>query len=113
MAIESINPATGKRLKIFRAARWAAVDAALARAERVSRSWRALSMEQRAGGLLAAARVLRDRKERYGRLMSLEMGKPLGQAVAEVEKCAWGCEFFARNAEQLLAEERIPSEACK
>src|SRR5262245_36985022 len=98
MAIESINPATGKRLKVFPATRWAAVDSALARAERASRSWRALSMAERARGLLAAAQMLRDRKERYGRLMSLEMGKPIGQAVAEVEKCAWGCEFFARNA---------------
>src|SRR5262249_54308465 len=66
-----------------------------------------------AGGLLAAAQVLRDRKERYSRLMTLEMGKPIGQAVAEVEKCAWGCEFFARNAERLLAEEPIPTEASK
>jgi succinate-semialdehyde dehydrogenase/glutarate-semialdehyde dehydrogenase len=57
------------------------------------------------------AKILRDRADRYGALMTAEMGKPIGEARAEAEKCAWGCEHFAENAARYLDDEPIASTA--
>ena len=57
------------------------------------------------------AALLRERADRYGRLITIEMGKPIGEAKAEIEKCAWACDHFAENAELYLADERVPSNA--
>ena len=61
----------------------------------------------------AAAQILRRNATEYGRLMAQEMGKPLRQGVAEVEKCAFGCDFFAEHAAQVLADEFVRTEARK
>jgi len=91
MAIQSVNPANGQLNERFKAAKWAAVDAVLARAQRTAAVWRDTPMARRREPMLAAAAVLRERTQRYARLITLEMGKPIGQAVAEVEKCAGAC----------------------
>ncbi len=113
MPIQSINPANGKTLKRFKALPWSGVDAALARAEGAFAEWRMLPFVERGALILRAGQVLRDRVRQYAELMVLEMGKPIGQAVAEVEKCAWACEYFARNAACLLADETVATEARK
>ena len=58
-----------------------------------------------------AAQILRDKKEHYGKILTLEMGKTITQAVAEVEKCAWVCDYYADNAEKILAEEFVETDA--
>ena len=113
MAIESVNPVTAQLLRRFKPATWATVDVALSRAQRAFAKWRALPIEARGRHLAAAARRLRARQATYARLMTLEMGKPIGQSLAEVEKCAWACDYYAEHAQQLLAPEVIPTEATR
>src|SRR6202030_2030156 len=73
--------------------------------------WRRTSFEERATLMSAAAQVLRGSAGDYARLMAQEMGKPVRDGVAEVEKCASGCDFYAENAARFLAREPIATEA--
>ncbi len=113
MAIQSINPATGKTLRRYRPFPSSAIEAALDRAARAFTRWRALPIEARGTCLLKAAQILRDRKPALGKLITLEMGKPIFQSIAEVEKCAWACEYFAENTRALLADEPVATQAYK
>ncbi len=112
MAIESINPATGKLLKRFKPQSWAHVDRALGAAAAAFPAWRKKSYSERGLVLRRAARVLRADKK-LAQLITAEMGKPITQSKAEIEKCAWACEYYADNAERLLAIEVIPTDAQK
>ena len=108
--ITSINPATGRPIAEYEPDE-ARVDAALDRSVAAFRDWRRQSSATRASVLTAAAHILRDRQEQFARLMTSEMGKPIGEARSEVEKCAWACDYFAENGEHLLAPEPAPSDA--
>ncbi len=111
MPIETVNPTTGERVKRFKPFSRAAVEAALAQAQRAFERWRRVPLAERSRLLSAAAALLRREVRRHAELITLEMGKPITQAVAEVEKCAWACEHFAANAAALLADEPIATEA--
>jgi succinate-semialdehyde dehydrogenase/glutarate-semialdehyde dehydrogenase len=113
MSIASINPATGEELKTFDEASADEIDEALAAAASAFLEWRRLSFTERAGFMTRAAADLRANARRYAELITLEMGKPIKQAVAEIEKCAWNCDYFAENAEHFLAEEPAPSDAAE
>ena len=113
MTIASINPATGERLETFEEASTQEVEAALAAAAGAFPEWRRQSFGARAGFLTRAAAELRAGSRKYAQLITLEMGKPIKQAEAEIEKCAWNCEFYAENAEQMLADEPIASNAAQ
>ncbi|MDD9952951.1 MAG: NAD-dependent succinate-semialdehyde dehydrogenase [Candidatus Woesearchaeota archaeon] len=76
-------------------------------------SWKTVPFAERATLMKKAAEVLRANKEQYAQLMTDEMGKLLGDGVAEVEKCAWVCEYYAENAEQFLADELRETDASK
>jgi succinate-semialdehyde dehydrogenase/glutarate-semialdehyde dehydrogenase len=76
-------------------------------------SWRKTGFAQRAPLMHAAARVLRARARELAQLMAREMGKPVRGGMAEIEKCAGGCDFFADNAERFLARENIETEASR
>jgi succinate-semialdehyde dehydrogenase/glutarate-semialdehyde dehydrogenase len=101
--IETINPATGESI------RWHPVmgtEDAAAVAETTGKAayqWGRVSIGDRVQLVGRLASALRDRSEDYARLMTLEMGKPIGQARAEVEKCAWVCEYYAEHAPRFLA----------
>jgi succinate-semialdehyde dehydrogenase/glutarate-semialdehyde dehydrogenase len=111
MPIQTINPATGETLRTFDALTDAEVDARLERAEAVFQRYRHTSFAERSRWMTRAAEILEEDKDALGRLMTTEMGKPLAAAVAEVEKCAWACRFYAENAERLLADEEVPTDA--
>src|SRR6266850_1684320 len=102
-AIESINPATEEVIATFEQFTPEQVEHALAEAVAAFRDWRRHSSGERSAAMRRAAELLRSRKERYAGLITAEMGKPITQAEAEVEKCAWVCEYFADNAERFLA----------
>jgi succinate-semialdehyde dehydrogenase/glutarate-semialdehyde dehydrogenase len=109
--IQSINPATEELLAEFPEMTAAEVERALAQAQAAHERWRTTSFAERSARLQAAGRYLRDHKAELARLMTLEMGKPIVQAEAEVEKCAFGCDWYAENAERLLADEHVPTNA--
>lgn len=112
-ALETRNPATGEPLKRYPAHDRAAVSAALDAAVAAQRRWRATSFEERGERLRAAARVLRERKAEWAALATAEMGKPVAESEAEVEKCAVACDWFAAHAARLLADEDAPSSATR
>ena len=113
MSIESINPATGALLEHFEPHTPEEIERRVAAAEAASRSWRATSFAERAAPMMRAAARLETDKERFGALMALEMGKPIGAGIAEAEKCAWVCRYYAENAERFLADEPVATDASK
>ncbi|MEA2239810.1 MAG: succinate-semialdehyde dehydrogenase / glutarate-semialdehyde dehydrogenase [Thermoanaerobaculia bacterium] len=111
MAIASINPATGETLRTFDALDAAAVEAALARAASAFRMNRSRSFSERATRMRRAAEILEERQSSLGRTITLEMGKPLKAAIAEVVKCAGNCRYYAEHAEAYLADEPVKTDA--
>ncbi|HEX4631035.1 MAG TPA: NAD-dependent succinate-semialdehyde dehydrogenase [Chthoniobacterales bacterium] len=111
MAIASTNPTTGETLKEFSAIDRGRVEQKLAKADNAFQSYRKTSFEQRADWLNAAADLLEADKPRLARIMTLEMGKLLSAAEAEIMKCAGGCRFYAENAERFLVEQKIETES--
>jgi len=111
MAIESINPATGTVMATFTPYTAAEVSAIIEAVAGAQRAWRKVPFSVRTELMHRAATVLRTGIERYAREMTLEMGKPLKQASAEVEKCAWVCEYYASNAEEFLKPEMTTTDA--
>ena len=105
--IATINPATGEILRTFEALTDAQVDEKLARADAAWRTYRHTSFADRARWLAAAAEILESEKERLGRIMTLEMGKPIGAAHAEAAKCATACRYYVEHGERLLADETV------
>jgi succinate-semialdehyde dehydrogenase/glutarate-semialdehyde dehydrogenase len=113
MSMQSINPATGEVIREFETLTDAEVERALETAEERAREWRTVSFDRRSELLRRAAGVLRDDQDRWARLMTEEMGKPIAQARAEVEKCAWVCDFYADNAEGFLEPTSVDTDASR
>jgi len=111
MAINSINPATGELLKSFDSLSDSEIENKLQAAARAFRQNRRASFAERASLMSRAAGVLENEKETFGKLMTTEMGKPLNAAVAEAEKCAWVCRYYAETAERALADEVVETNA--
>ncbi len=111
--MEAINPATGEPLRNYTEHTAREIEDLLQRAAETFRSWRRTSFDERARPLRRAAEALRSGKDGLARLMTEEMGKPIGQAEAEVEKCVWGCEYFAEHAERMLAPEAVSTDASR
>ena len=113
MTIQSVNPATGDVLETFKETSGHELDRILAAAHAAFLEWRTAPFATRAERMREAARVLRTRRAEYARTMTLEMGKPIVQAEAEVDKCAWGCEYYADHAETFLAEQPRQTDASR
>ncbi len=108
MAIASTNPATGQLLKAFDALTDEQLDHKLQIAADTFASFRATTYAERAGWLRNAADILEAEAEALGRIATLEMGKTLASAIAEVQKCAKGCLWYADNTEAILADQPHP-----
>ncbi len=111
MAIQSVSPATGEVLREFQPDGPAQVERKLALAAAAFREWRRVPFAGRARLMLGAAEILERGKERFGRIMTAEMGKPIQSARDEAAKCAWACRYYAENAERLLADESVETAA--
>ena len=113
MAIATINPATGEVIKKFDALTDAQVDDKITKAAAAFHSFRKTPFADRARWMTKAAEILESEKEAIGRLMTLEMGKTLPSAIAEAEKCAATCRYYAENAARFVADEPIATSAAK
>ena len=109
--MQAINPATGRLIREYPDHTDGDVDAKLTRAAATFVDWRARTLAERAALLHATAAVLRRDAEAHARLMTEEMGKPVTQARAEVEKCAGACEYMADHAARFLAPEAVATDA--
>ncbi len=107
MPIASIDPRTGETLETFAALTDAQIDQKIERASKAFARWRRTSFAERAAPMRRAADLLEAEKERLGRIMTEEMGKTLGSAIAEAEKCARACRHYAEHAERDLADEPL------
>jgi succinate-semialdehyde dehydrogenase / glutarate-semialdehyde dehydrogenase len=113
MAIASINPATGERLKEFSAFDDAEIEKRLSRAEAAFRKYRRTTFTDRSVLLEATAELLFQEKKNFAEIITHEMGKLLRDSIAEVEKCARGCRFYAENGERFLEEEPAQTDAAE
>jgi succinate-semialdehyde dehydrogenase/glutarate-semialdehyde dehydrogenase len=111
MAIQTINPTTGKVEKTFIEHTNEEVLKMIDDAGSAFHKWRSINFNLRSQLIKNAAQILRERKEHYGKILTLEMGKPITQAIAEVEKCAWVCDYYADNVEKILSEEFVQTDA--
>ena len=109
--IVTVNPATGAELARYPVMTGEQIDAALDAAAAAQRGWAGVDFKERAEVLRAAAALLRERVEELALLVTREMGKPLAEARAEVDKCATGLEFYAQHAPCFLADEVYDTDA--
>ncbi|MBC8323407.1 MAG: NAD-dependent succinate-semialdehyde dehydrogenase [Candidatus Marinimicrobia bacterium] len=111
--LKSINPSNGELIASYEEMTQKEVSAIISDVNSAYQEWRQTSFSHRSKLMKNAAANLQDRKEELGRLMTLEMGKPFSQAVAEANKCASVCEYYADNAERILADQIIETDASK
>src|SRR5216117_2779588 len=113
MAIASINPATGEKLQEFSPFDGAEMEKRLARAEKAFSIYRRTTFTDRSVFLEATAELLFQEKKKFAEIITLEMGKLFRDSVAEIEKCARGCRFYAENGERFLEDEAAQTDAAE
>lgn len=113
MSMQSINPVNGKKNQSYEEYSSATVTAKIEETHSAWLKWRESDFSERISGLISLASNLRKRKRELAELMALEMGKPIKDGLAEVEKCALVCEYYAENGEDLLKDNLVQTEATK
>ena len=111
MPVESINPVTGQVVATLEAHSDEEVEMKLDAAQRAYMDWRRSTFSRRSELMAELSAHLRRHRDRYASMATMEMGKPIVEAEAEIDKCAWAAEFFAGNAEAMLAPRSMPSTA--
>lgn len=111
MAYETINPANGKKIESVEQHHDEHIKKAIEEADMAFREWRQRSFYERSKLLNKLGELLRERKEELAEIMTLEMGKPVKDGIAEIEKCALACDYYADHAEEFLSEEPLESDA--
>src|SRR3990172_13329920 len=111
--IKSINPATEEIIDVYQEMNSKEIGKIISSTHSEYLKWKKTDFKLRSEKMKKAADVLRNKKEEFAKIMTLEMGKPIGQSRAEAEKCAWVCDYFAENAEKFLEDEIIKTDAKK
>ena len=111
MTFTTLNPASGELIEQYAVWGESELEAALAQSATAANGWQATSMVERSELMHRAASVLRDRTDELAKLITLEMGKLLKEARAEVEKCAWVCDYYAEQGPGFLSDDLIESDA--
>ena len=105
-----IDPVNGTRFREHPAISADEIERRIEASHDAFMTWRGVSFAERASVLTAAAERLVADKDRYAARITAEMGKPIDQSIAEIEKCSWVCRYYAEEGDKLLAEQRIPLE---
>jgi succinate-semialdehyde dehydrogenase / glutarate-semialdehyde dehydrogenase len=113
MTAHSINPYSGKMIASFTTHSPALVAHSVENCHEQFLKWRQTSFMKRANLIRSVAKNLLDHKQEYANIITSEMGKPIAQSLAEIEKCTWLCEYYAENAESQLRDMVIPTDAYK
>lgn len=113
MGIATINPATGETIKTFEPLDGESIEVKLAQSQQTFEHYRQIPIAQKAEWLKVAAQILERDKVNFGKIMTTEMGKTLKSAIAEVEKCALVCRYYADNAAEFLADVSATTDASK
>lgn len=111
MEFYSINPYNGEQVGQYKAHTSVELDTLLDKSAEAFKTWRREPISYRAGLMKRAAEILRDNVEEYAQIITAEMGKPITESRAEVNKCAWVCDYYADNAETFLSNETIETDA--
>jgi len=111
--IKSINPATEEEIKSYDEMNFGEIEKIVSSADKTFNEWRRISFSERSLKMKKAGEVLRKNSERFSRLMTEEMGKPILQSRSEIKKCAWVCDYFAENGEGFLKDIIAKSDASK
>lgn len=109
--IKSINPANEEEIKSYSEMGMEEINRIIINADKSFDLWKRTSFTQRADKMKSAGEILRKKKEILSILMTVEMGKPIVQSRSEIDKCAMVCDYFAENANQLLLDEKVRTEA--
>ncbi len=113
MRLVSRNPFTGQVMEEFEAMSFEDSSREILRSRQAFLSWKKASVQERGGLLKALSRRLRDQQRTFAETVTREMGKPIGQSLAEIEKCAWLSDYFAENSAKFLQEEMVETDALK
>jgi succinate-semialdehyde dehydrogenase/glutarate-semialdehyde dehydrogenase len=113
MSLEAINPSTGETLAVYDEMTSEEVETIISQAQKAFSDWRRTGFAERRHLLNRAGEVLREYADKYARVMTDEMGKPISDARSEVQKCAWVCEYYAENGERFLQPETVETDATK
>jgi succinate-semialdehyde dehydrogenase / glutarate-semialdehyde dehydrogenase len=111
MPLIAENPANGQIIAQYEETQDLEVRGIVRRAHEAHIQWKKAPFPHRAALMKEAAAILRRRAREFGELMTLEMGKPIAGGVAEAEKCAWVCDYYAENAEGFLADQEVKTDA--
>ncbi len=111
--MQAINPANGEVIATYQQHTAGEVNQKIDRAGKAFAGWSTTAMDERTALLVRLAAVLEANKERYAVLMTREMGKPIKEARAEIEKCAWACKYYAENGPAFLADDIVKTDAHK
>ncbi len=111
--MKAVNPATGELIKDYQEYSDEEVKTIIVGTHGEFITWRNASFKERAKLMHKAADILRGNKEKYARVITLEMGKIIAESRAEIEKCAWVCDYYADNAEKFLADEIVKTDASR
>ncbi len=113
MTLQSIDPASGKKMRTYPELSSDAITRCIANAGQAQRIWRQTALRDHTQKMEKLSGVLRSHAAEYSRLMALEMGKPVRDGRKEIEKCAWLCRHYAAHAASMLASEAVETEATR
>jgi succinate-semialdehyde dehydrogenase/glutarate-semialdehyde dehydrogenase len=109
MVLQVVNPATGETVTDFDEMEGQTVRHRIRQADDAFRQWRRTDIAERARLFREASVILESEKANFASLMALEMGKPIRDGRAEIDKCVWACRHFAEKAPEMLANEMVPA----
>ena len=113
MKFYSVNPYNGEQVGEYQALSDKELDQKLNKSGEAFKEWSQKPLSHRTGLITKAGQILKENLEEYAQMITSEMGKPISESRAEVNKCAWVCDYYAENAEAFLASEEVKTDASK